>query len=257
MARTKKKTAGRAAAKKKRSGSFRGGIKGRSWNWGHLNTYVPSQKAWAKDARLRLPASKTTVRGVIFNALRHVKKGTDDEILAVALKLGLAQITKQSPRKQMQVKLRRFAKWGVVVRFAHTKKAERRAKAKGGHAVPIAARRASVRSPRPKPPVATRLTAKATRPTAKGKAKGKANPVRRASLPPVARKRNPAHPNKPVRVRKPVTKSVRVRKPVTKSRLVPPATAVATAVAFEPGDLPLSFAQQVPPEPEIREQAGD
>lgn len=120
MARAAKKVSARKTTKRQ------GGKKGRTWNWKFNNVYVADQKKWTKEARLTLPAPKDTVRGCIFAALVAVKKGSDKDIEAAAIKMGLEKLTTQSTKKQVQMKLRRFAKHGVVLREKNTKKMQRR-----------------------------------------------------------------------------------------------------------------------------------
>lgn len=125
MARTAKKAAHNTAAKKTKTKTNRGGVKGRSWTWGHVNIFITDTKKWSKDARLRLPGSKMTVRGIVFRAMQQLKKGSDETVIATAVKMGLKNVTKQNVRKQVQMKLRKLRRWGVITRAKHTKKARR------------------------------------------------------------------------------------------------------------------------------------
>lgn len=117
-------TATRKGAARARASKHKGGVKGRSWNWGHSNSFVVDTKKWTKDARLRLPANPKSVLGCIFRAIQKLKRATDDDVLDECLRMGLS--TKQNKRKQVQIKLRRLRRWGVVARDKNTKKAKRR-----------------------------------------------------------------------------------------------------------------------------------
>lgn len=163
-----KTTRGKAAAKKK---AHRGGAKGRKWTWGHVNIFITDTKKWHKDARIKLPGSKHTVRGVVFRAMQQLKKGSDDTVIALCEKMGIKHLTKQNARKQVQMKLRRLRRWGVITRAKHTKKAKR----------------ASAVARQPKP---VTKPVKATPPPARPKP-----PVKKAK-PPIGQPKAPAAPKK-------------------------------------------------------------
>jgi len=219
MARTAKEVAASKTAKK-----ARGGKPGRKWTWNFANTYVADQKKWTKEARLTLPAPKDTVRGCIFAALVQVKTGTDKDILEAALKLGLEKLTKQSARKQVQMKLRRFAKHGVVVRDKQTKKKMRRAardaraaeraitrktatkqpvlvvKKTAPAAPPAPARTRPVRAPRPPAPAGVTAPRKAAPRKAAAAPGLGAAPAPGTPVPPAPASPNPGNPPAPRRV---------------------------------------------------------
>ena len=202
MARAAKKVPASATAKTRP-----GGKKGRTWNWKFKNTYVSDQKKWTKEARLTLPAPKDTVRGCIFAALVAVKKGTDKEIEDAAIKMGLGKLTTQSTKKQVQMKLRRFAKHGVVLREKNTKKMLRHELRAQRAAERLEAKQkknaktATARPPVPRPAPASRpaVPVPAVRPPRKAapKAVKAVAPVPAPPVPPVPVSPNPAKPPRP------------------------------------------------------------
>jgi hypothetical protein len=240
MARTAAKSFASAAARKT---SARGGKKGRHWNWGHKNSFVSDTKQWTKDARLRLPAPKNTVIGCVYAAVVHCGKGDDDKIIAQCQKMGIDKITKQGVRKQVQLKLRRFAKWGVIERTKNTRKALRKAKRfklvgtpksapstvapKASAPKTRATGRPAVR--RPAPPTQTPRNARpARRPARTAKAVATVAPVG----PPA-----PPRPSRPVAARKRPTGNAGAKKQAAKRP------------AVEPAAPPTPAAQPAPPEP--------
>ena len=202
MARAAKKVPASATAKTRP-----GGKKGRTWNWKFKNTYVSDQKKWTKEARLTLPAPKDTVRGCIFAALVAVKKGTDKEIEDAAIKMGLGKLTTQSTKKQVQMKLRRFAKHGVVLREKNTKKMLRHELRAQRAAERLEAKQKTAKTVRPAPVVAihpspgafSRKARTAVRPPRKAapKAAKVVAPVPAPPVPPAPVSPNPAKPPRP------------------------------------------------------------
>lgn len=220
MATATRKGAARSRAKKKQ----KGGVKGRSWNWGHTNTLVLDTKKWTKDARLRLPAPKDSVLGCVFAAMEKLKKASDDELQDECEKMGLGKITRQQPRKQVQVKLRRLRRWGVVARDKHTKKARRRRERERGKVVE---KRTEAAAPA-KSPVAARK-----RPAAKPNAAVPAPPATKAVQRPVKVAKPPARPNRPVRTAKPATAHPKANGGVPKTpKVAPPLPPAETPAAI-------------------------
>lgn len=188
MATATKKGAARARASK-----YKGGVKGRSWNWGHTNSFVLDTKKWTKDARLRLPANPKSVLGCVFRAVQKLKRASDDDILAECLRVGLS--TKQNKRKQVQIKLRRLKRWGVVARDKNTKKALRRKNRER--------RTATVVKERTTTKAGTAPVAQKKRPTEPPNAAQDGNTASKAPARPVKATKPATRPSRPVRTPKP------------------------------------------------------
>lgn len=237
-------TATRKGAARAHTTKHKGGVKGRSWNWGHTNTFIVDTKKWTKDARLRLPANPKSVLGVVFRAVQKLKRASDNDILAECLKSGLS--TKQNKRKQVQIKLRRLKRWGVVARGKNTKKEMRRKNREK--------RTATVVKERTAPAAGTAPVATKKRPTGKPKAAGGADTASKAATRPVKATKPAPRPNAPVRTPKPPAGQPKAKAGAPKRAKVPP----ATPVAAEP--VPETPAPPVVPttdEPSMMEQGMD
>jgi hypothetical protein len=227
MATATRKGAARPADKAKTKGKARGPV-GRTWNWGHTNTFVTDTKKWTKDARMSLPYPKTSVMGCVFAAIQHLKKGTDEEILDECLKRNLEDITSQGPRKQVQIKLRRLKRWGVVERAKHTKKEAKHRSATVVEKRTATPGRSTARPTTPKPPTG--------KPRAAVAPQGGTRPSRVA---PKVVSATPG-PTGPARKRKPATGQPKAKAGVPKRPKVTPSPSgpaePGPADTSEPGD---------------------
>lgn len=74
----------------------------------HWNQTYTLRKAAKAEPR------KDTIAGAVYGAIAKIKSGSIDDIHALALKNGLADVTGQDTRVQTMVWLRRFAAEGLV-----------------------------------------------------------------------------------------------------------------------------------------------
>jgi hypothetical protein len=129
-----------------------------------------NNKGWnQKFTFVKLPKiepPKESVYGAVLAALRKVKSGTVAEIADEAGKQGLHKLTKQNPRIQTQIKLRRLVRLGSAKK-EKLEKPEKEAKAKKAKAAP---------EKKDKAPAAKKVAKKAAPKKAAPPAKKKAAP---------------------------------------------------------------------------------
>jgi hypothetical protein len=106
--------------KGKRRTTFRHGVLGRKWSWGHVNTFQPTTK-WTVRGRLIRPTTRGTIPGCIYYAIKRIKRGSDRAVLQAAIEDGLQEMTIQPLFRRVQVELRLLAKLGVIKRTKHPK----------------------------------------------------------------------------------------------------------------------------------------
>lgn len=158
--------------------------------WGWVNTFI-------KEAKL--PPSRKTVRGVVYEAIRKLRKGTDKEVTTLAMQMGLDKMTDQNPTRQVQIKLRGLANPKRDFFCITREKPKKDAKVKKTKPAPAPAKKAAPKpkpkpTPKPKPAPAPKVEVKkkdgtpTTAPKAKPKPKPKPKPkvVKEAAPAPVA-----------------------------------------------------------------------
>ena len=164
MAKQKHNSSGKTKAK--------GGAVGKRSHsgWGWVNTFI-------KEAKL--PPSRKTVRGIVYEAVRKLRKGTDKEVTALAMQMGLDKMTDQNPHRQVQIKLRGLAnpkRDFYCITREKPKKDAKKEKPKAAPAkkkVPAKAKPKPKAAPAPKP---TPAPAPAPKPKAAPKPKPKPKP---------------------------------------------------------------------------------
>lgn len=108
------------------------GVKPGTWNISY--TYV-------KD--LKEPPVSTTMRGIAYQSIRAMKKGTADTVTAEAVKRGFAKLTKQDHRTQIMIFMRQLADLGCVKIVQEPKAAAAPAKAPAAKTMKLKLKKAS------------------------------------------------------------------------------------------------------------------
>jgi hypothetical protein len=109
---------------------------------------------------MRIEPPKESVFGCVYQALRKMKTGTVQELTEEAMRQGLNKYTKQNPRIQTQIKLRRLVREGSAKKekIAKSKKVEK----EKAETKPVAApaKKAVAKKPAAKAPAAKKPASK-------------------------------------------------------------------------------------------------